>query len=442
MRWTSVPLQPGEVRITKHARAWSWIGKLGGTVAFVYLLALLRSSSELMSLYAGAAAGLSLVAASVAVNRQRSIASGAQLAFEEDHLVVRSDSGVTKFRRDEIAGGYFDGTGRLTLNLTSGAQLDFGCDVETATALLEEAGLSAGQRAVRLKLASWGSQHPLANAAAHAIGTVAAIFFAAFSLGALFAIEEGWLMHVIDRWPWWVSSGAMWLAASRLTGARSVLIGTDALIIRGAFTRRHVAMRDIASVEETELGVILALRDGTTIALPTHGLRTLVTDASAEDADARRALARRIHEALTRDRSTDLDPVALRRLERGHRSSGEWTAAMLGLAEVSGRYRERVISREALARTVTDAALRHEQRIGAALALSGNEDEHWSRIEIAAAASADPQLSRALRAAARGDVSPRLRIDTEDHEAEEEAAAEEERGRTAPPAHVRESERS
>ncbi len=368
-----------------------------------------------MPLYLGLVLCLGIFGASYLLNRRTVLsASNAELRFEGDELAIVFGEHERRIERASLAGGYYDGVGRLTLELADGAQLELGCEETQAEMLLDAAGLAAEQRATKLPLASFASRWRWAPALL-AITSVPLVFMVtATCLWISIRLSDGrglaFFVSAGHRYVMWLfSAAAAWWVAARANRPRSVTIGTDSLILQGTFRRRVVAMRDIVALEPNERGVTLVLTDAKRIDLPAHTTQAALTEHGAERRDAVQALRQRIHVALSRDVATDLSGDVLAKLERQGRDNDAWKEAVCELSAASGRYRGQHVSRAQLAGVVRDASLDPEQRIGAALALSTMRDEHREVIDATAAATASELLAEQLRAAARGEVHERSR---------------------------------
>jgi len=176
----------------------------------------------------------------------------------------------------------------------------------------------------------------------------------------------------------------------RRLGWREVGVGTDGLFLRGTTRQRFVRFVDIKSVRRGP-PVEVVLHDDKRIGLPTP-----------DNYLRRKALLQRITKARAVAMAT---PEAMAELlARRGRPLSQWRDELVKQLQ-GGSYRDAPFTRETAVRILEDPRVQAEQRIAAALALTGTEDpEAASRIRIAADVCASPKLRVALEKVVDGDA--------------------------------------
>lgn len=200
----------------------------------------------------------------------------------------------------------------------------------------------------------------------------------------------------------------------RASRPKEVVVGTDGLAIRGAFTRRFIPY---SAIEEAELSlseaIMLKLRSGKQVSIRGGNFKVL------------RALYDRVQEAMRAGGSLSTDLGAeLEQLEPRGRPLSAWREALRGLVNRRGAYRGAGIFDEALLAVMADPEAKPGTRVGAALALrmSGHEGAA-TRIRIAADACANEGVRAALAQAADDELDEATLERALEEAAEAEAAA-------------------
>jgi len=202
--------------------------------------------------------------------------------------------------------------------------------------------------------------------------------------------------------------GAVFVVGSvvfaRLFTPGRVVVGTDGLVLEGAFRRRFFPLASIENLEESRTGFDLVVRDA--------GGPRRVTLVSGKGARAF-AVAGRVRDAL-RARRTDAEATASALIARGGRPVAEWREALRRLVQGAG-YRAERVSLDALVHTAGSATAPAEQRLGAAMAIGmGDDADAKKRLRVVVDGIANEKMRIALAQAAEG---------AEDEAAVEEAIA-------------------
>ncbi|WP_437671299.1 hypothetical protein [Sorangium sp. So ce131] len=211
-----------------------------------------------------------------------------------------------------------------------------------------------------------------------------------------------------------MAGAAAWAVASvrrkGCAGPRVLVVGSDGLSIQADAGEHFIPFHGIERVDDTGLGVQLALTGGEEVALlivPPQILR------DPQETGLSMALAERRREhllALLRERIGRGAPEAGGAgalLERRGRPARAWRAALRRLVSEAGvDYRTARLTREQAFAVLEDGAAPAEHRIGAALALSSASDgETAARVRIAAESCVNRDVRLALEQAAEGEVA-------------------------------------
>lgn len=231
----------------------------------------------------------------------------------------------------------------------------------------------------------------------------------AFTLGfmtfVVSSIALGWLaawVDVLGVTSVLVLPTLLTVLVVRFFGMPALLVGADGVRIERGLRRRFVSFADLATVRAAKpirfledgvrmpdehvdgRGVVLELRGGESILLPTIGQSNVQLDALVARIEAGRA---------------DFGAHGVRRvlsLRREGRSIEDWSRDLQGLTTHDASFREQPIDADELAFELDDASAPAERRIGAALALRALAPEAPQRIRVVAESCADPALRAAL----------------------------------------------
>lgn len=277
---------------------------------------------------------------------------------------------------------------------------------EEATALLAAAGAAAESRAVRMR--SYRE-----DAGGRKIAGFFLAFFALLFVPLVLAIPINlvvalltWsappfqmaLGFLVGNVPLAVLCGWLW-SKVRPTW---IQIGTDGVLLHGAFRDRFVPHAKIKRAVHTKGGVAGAyhfvridLEDGRSHRIPA------ANEGEAATLIHRLEAARSV--AGTQDRARLLEIIA-----RDGRPLPEWKRALATVMARAG-YRTAGHDLEEMMRIVEDPAAPREQRIAAALAARPHGgDDAARRIRVAAGACAEPKLRVALESASSGEIDDAL----------------------------------
>jgi hypothetical protein len=334
-------------------------------------LALLQTSL----LAAPAVALLALVFRFLRVPRYGSI------SVAGDHLCVERPSQSLEVPLGDLTAGSLNPrTGVVTFRRQSGDLLHVRvATVDDGQRLLEATGMDASRRTLRMKLGS-------------ALFTdVLTLLLAPFLFGPMTA-GAGRLSVTLTM----ALTVGLLLLVRRLIGPAEVIVGADGVIVRQGFEARFVPFGRVAKVvigpAIRRRPVIFRLTDGSAVEARARWM----------SADDREALAARISEAQRAWAAGEAGERAIARVERRGRSAAAWREAMREVTAADG-YREPGVTREALVEVVESPAAPVERRMGAALALSGTDDDDLRRrVRVAAGACADERVRVALALAADG----------------------------------------
>ena len=179
-------------------------------------------------------------------------------------------------------------------------------------------------------------------------------------------------------------------AVARILGG-SVRVGTDGIAFRHRLRRRFVPFSDLAAVDPVERAVVLRYRDGRTETVPL----------ASDSPNLPSQVAWCVHDQL----NTSEGAVAAESLlGRGGRPLAAWREAVVDLLRPRADYRAVAVSREDLLRVLADAHATIEHRLGAAMALAGEDDpEARTRIRVVAEESASAPVREAFAVIARGE---------------------------------------
>jgi hypothetical protein len=314
-----------------------------------------------------------------------------------DHLRVERPTRTLAVPLDDLAAGSQNPkTGLVTFRRQSGDLLL----VRVPTAddgrrLLEATRMDASRRTLRMKLGS------------SFFTDILTLLLAPFVFGPMTA-GAGRLSVTLTM----ALTVGLLLVLRRLIGPAEVIVGADGVIVRQGFAAGFIPFGRVARVEIDPARrrlVVFRLTDGSAVEARARWMSD----------DDREALAARISDARQAWAAGEAGERALARVERRGRSAVAWREAMREVAAADG-YREPGVTREALVEVVESPAAPVERRMGAALALSGTDDDDLRRrVRVAAGACADERVRVALTLAADGSL---------DDDAMEEALAGEAEG--------------
>ena len=290
-------------------------------------------------------------------------------------------------RRRLLSGLVVPGNGQASveLSLTLGGKLVAVVPREyDAQALLSMLGIDAARRRVSVRLGT------LRRQLAFGCFTIPVTLL---GLMALLSVLE---VPMMIFGPTLGSSLALvMLVVLRSTRPIEVIVGTDGIVIRGAWRKRFIPYSTIALVElNASKHIDLKLKSGEELAI------------RSGDEPTRLALRERILDAMRAHGDGVAEGRAdLEHLEPRGLPLSEWREALRRLAKQRGDYRGAGIPEDVLLSVVEDPDAAPGQRIGAAIALrtSGHEGAA-TRIRAAAEACASERVREALERAAEDEL--------------------------------------
>ncbi|WP_437685061.1 hypothetical protein [Sorangium sp. So ce176] len=350
---------------------------------------------------------------SAAPTPRRGSARPATVAVEGDEIVVAQAARTTRLQRARLEAGWIDGFAGQHHVVFRGRGGDAAWirvrGAAEASALLRAAGFAADQHVFSSRLVSVAAER-LTRAERFGLICLAVCMgypTAPIALIALWSGPTALLAAVLA-----VAVPLLAYPPLRLLGARTALVGTDGVTIKGFFHRRLIPFALVTGASADERGVWLAHPGGARTLLPTMA-RMSKGSAAAGPAPARLAastevLLARVREAMAAQ-SGQGAAARFAALDRRGRALAEWRSALGALVRRDGGgagYRDAPLDADDLASVVEDGAAPVERRIGAAMALSSAPDPgHRRRIRIAAGACADEALRAALERAAEGELA-------------------------------------
>jgi hypothetical protein len=378
------------VKARRQRRALAVAALISGLPVALALVVVSNAGHRASAAYL--AAGLAVVVASVAVLAEMrfeplvsappEVRAPAELAFLPDgSLTIGWEHAQRRYPPHAVLEGWVEDFHDLVSVVlrTRGDDLITvtAAGADEARALLAAAGVSAEQRALRIRLG--GGTGRVGWLLPSSVSSLALLLsYADFTM---FLVVGATLVLLALLFPW-------------LTRGQ-VVVGTDGLTLERPLVRRFIPFHAVTGVVATP-GAVLVLTATEELRLPTGG----GAEPSYEQAAAQAILFDRIQEARRAHEQGASASMDLGALDRRGRSLADWRAALRRLGGGESSYRRRVVPREALEAVLGDAAASTERRIGAAMALGGGEAGTRLRIDRAVAACADERLRAALAAAA------------------------------------------
>jgi hypothetical protein len=327
--------------------------------------------------------------------------------LDGERVVVRSGGAETELRVADVVSGWIEPDGErwiAILTLTEGRRVIARfADGAVAAELLDAAGVSTDQRVLRVPLgtdAAMYGQGPVYHLLGPWLLAVVTMPFAFLSIVGITALSSKVVALALLPLVFLVMLAVGALGIASYLVPREAVVGVDGVRV-GRFGRgRFVRYDDIADVSVAPWGVVLSLRSGEELRLPT---KTFL----GEDLAARDALAVRIEDGLDGHRAWAPDEQTKHALlERRGRDLARWRADLDRGRSAEAGYRSVAFAPDELAGVVADPKAPTERRIGAALALaSAEETEAREAARVAARATANPRVRVALERAVDGDLA-------------------------------------
>ncbi len=199
---------------------------------------------------------------------------------------------------------------------------------------------------------------------------------------------------------WLAAAGAVAVGAMRAAGrilrhripAGYVALGDDGVSIRRFWRMRFIPWRDVASLgqDDSRRSVYVFTKDGGQIELPVDHPEVLIESLRQE--------VERYRERIPTEK--------LRILTAPEEVDASWMKRARGALEAQG-YRKEGLREEELAIIAEDPTQSADQRVGAALALSGATEDAKRRVRVAVQDSVEPGLSEAVEDALEDELKER-----------------------------------
>jgi hypothetical protein len=384
------------VSVRRH-RGGAWPGRIAMLALWLSGAAIFAGVGHLGEATVGCWTPLALLAGtSILLAVQRGTFAGAGGRFSPGRVVVHegrievTSRGRTRgLRLDDVVSGWTEPEGAAGVDAVvfvtrDGTEVHVGCPLQgQADEVLHAVGVAPDQRAVRIRLrpAISGPRRAAAIFAAMLAGIVAVASFLVSFVSLLFALQEGLRILVVTGINLGFSSLMFLLARHFAVFSTTLSIGTDGVVVERALSLRLIRRADLGEVAARAGGLVIGLRSGRSLTIPASK-------------DAALAVVERIRAAL---RATPGRSTYLAWLDRGGRPAAAWIAELRAQARRTQGYRDAALAVAELIDVVKDGAAPAEQRIAAAVALSGQEDEE-SRAALRAAVDTcvDDRLRDAL----------------------------------------------
>lgn len=379
---------------------WGALGTLLLSLVGLFLIAFLGGSAPVAAACVWLMMGSAGIALLSLIFRFIRFPFGKSMAFEQRGLVVGTRMGRDLVLAAEkcVEGWYSPQARRVFLVRRDGNILSADVDdAETATNLLQQLGVDASKRTMRIRLGAVD----FLNAMVWLVGPAVAFYIgeaigSAVHMNGALAVPIAIVVFILE-----------FFFIRKWFGPAHLVIGADGVIVEQRFGRRFVPYKDLASISIEHDHVTLHQLDGTEVRARARHL----------ESEASNVITRRIRDALALRDQRLAEPAALAALDRGERDGAAWREALRGLFDKDRGYRQAKLTPEQISAVLEDPAAPVDRRIGAAMVLAqSNDPEFKSKIRVAVESSANQKVRVAFEAIARGDF---------DDAAIEEAAAEE-----------------
>ncbi len=337
-----------------------------------------------------------------------------EIRFDPEGISTVIRRSTRSYGPGDVVDGWIDEPGEVTsvvLRMRDGDVISL--EVPTlleARAVLLAAGVSAEQQGLRMRLANAMTQLPVGGCIAAfgsfvlpIAGIIASISLLASPMGSRVQGVSGLVLAAITL--------VFALLVRALIPPR-VVIGTDGIAVERTFGRTFVHHSRVTEVSSRRGAVVLHLRGGGSLSLPT-GARYASSRSRAEESP-HTALLNRIEEARAAGRSRASPSACAADLDRAGRSLEAWRQHLRALISTES-YRRASVGKEEIAAVLEDASAPPQRRVAAALVLAQGDDAAIKlRIADVVRTCADEDLRAALEAAAQGELiedeaSPLLR---------------------------------
>ena len=377
-----------EARGTTTRLLWLALALLLISFVAIFLTAFLGGPGELAAACGSTFLGSALLSLLSVAFREVRFPIGRSMKFEQDALRVLLRTGKTLSFAPEtfVEGWYSLETRRVHLRRRDGNIVSADVpDAETASQLLQQLGVDASKRTMRIRLGAVD----FLNAMVWLLGPIAAIFIgeaigSAVRMNGALSIPIAVIVFILE-----------FFAVRKLFGPAHLVIGADGIIVEKRFGKQFVPYGELESISTADSHVTLHLVNGSKI-------RAKARHLAQEESDV---IDQRVRDALALRDQRLADPAALAALDRGKHDGKAWRDALRGLFDKDRGYRQAKLTREQISAVLVDPAAPVDRRIGAAMALSQSGDvDLKSKIRVAVESSANQKVRVAFEAIGRGDL--------------------------------------
>jgi hypothetical protein len=306
------------------------------------------------------------------------------LEVDADRLCLDGPGGLRLLRRDAVENGWIEPSPSgfaATIRFSSGAMLFVEQDTfARAAAVIEAVGLGPRRRVLRVRLgtqAAAAGNGPIMHLLAPWLVTMGCLSLASMFSVAVLSLSGWSLLGLILMC---IPLGLGYRFAQYVTPARCD-IGSDGIATSHLGERRFVPLASVTQVNRSRSGVVLSLRDGKDVLLPTaspNGSGVGLRDAIVWRIEAER-------EQRARDEATDRYEA----LARANRPLKQWRADLVDRAsQGASTYRQTDFDTEELVRVIENGGAPLDRRLGAAFLLGVRPVEAAVRTRVALAADA------------------------------------------------------
>lgn len=262
-------------------------------------------------------------------------------------------------------------------------------DEAEADRCLDALGLDGAQRAIR-----FAERSPLRMLATGLGGLIVGTYVSQFLAMLLVAVTG--IPALFGVMPVLM---VLWAALGALAGGRAAVhVGLDGLYVHHVWGKRFIPYAQLQGVTSRGRIPVVVWKDGRYELLSGTGVE--VSDESIQ------AFLHRVERVMGRARGRRHGPMHLAQLERNGRSVEDWHRDLRAMFDRGATaYRGIQFGPDEALSVLEDPEATPEQRMGAALALSGSADpDARTRVRVAADASANEAMREVLTRASEGEV--------------------------------------
>ena len=313
----------------------------------------------------------------------------AGLELTADRVTVQEQRRTREIQRSEIEAAWIAGPSEreeLILALAGGKQLAFRMPMDDLRRALELLGLSARERAFRMRL---GAARARLYGSLGFLGGL--VGFSALASALTTNVNLG-LFGVLG------ASAFAGLLAFGAARRPVVAVGADGIELELGGHRRFLGFDQIGAVRLDKSGVQITVSEGEDVSIPVF--------LSTEERTALRERIDSAREAYAGAASAGAGGDVQDRFERGGRTLSDWRDTVVRALDAGTlSFRSRPVRLEDVHALVSSSDAPREIRIGAALALASRGVAGKDELAAVAAATADERLRRAFEAIVRGTLT-------------------------------------